>query len=118
MPSLGMYGPYALSDQQINHHITQISAGNYALGNVNERGLFVVRYVGRSDANLNARLKTWTGKGYQAFKFAYATSPKAAFEKECRNFHDFGGTAKLDNNIHPDRPAGSGWNCPVCRIFG
>ena len=39
---------------------------------------------------------------------------KAAFEKECRNFHDFGGVEKLDNDIHPDRPDGAAWKCPVC----
>lgn len=46
------------------------------------------------------------------------TSAKAAFEKECHNYHDFGGKEKLDNTIHPDRPAGSGWKCPCCKIFG
>ena len=43
---------------------------------------------------------------------------KAAFEKECVNYHDFGESKLLDNSIHPDRPAGSGWKCPRCSIFG
>jgi hypothetical protein len=41
---------------------------------------------------------------------------KAAFEKECHLFHDFGETS-LDNKIHPARPSGSNWKCPRCRIL-
>jgi len=117
MASLGLDGPYSLTNQEVDARVTRTNAGNYALGRVNDKGTFIVRYVGRSDSDLNTRLKQWVGKGYTMFKARYATSPKAAFEKECHNFHDFGGTTKLDNDIHPDRPNGSGWKCPACNLF-
>lgn len=41
---------------------------------------------------------------YTRFAYSYASSPGAAFEKECRTFQDFGGTAGLDNEAEP-RPA-------------
>ena len=88
-----------------------------ALGRV-EGETFYVSYVGRADNDVNDRLKDWVGKKYTKFKFSYAASPKAAFEKECKNFHDFGGTEKLDNDIHPDRPKNSDWKCPFCKNFG
>ncbi len=61
-------------------------------------------------------MKSWVGENnkYKHFKFSYATSPKAAFEKECKNYHDFGGSEKLDNKQHPERPDGTNWECPVC----
>lgn len=43
---------------------------------------------------------------------------KEAFEKECKNYHDFGGDiGSLDNDIHPDRPEGKEYECPICDIF-
>jgi hypothetical protein len=115
MASLGMEGPFDLSVAEIGRQITKTQAGNYALGKM-DGTTFIVKYVGRSDSDVAARLKQHVGK-YLKFKFSYATSPKAAFEKECKNFHDFGGVELLDNKIHPDRPANSGWKCPVCNIF-
>ena len=86
-----------------------------ALGYVDNKGIFRVQYVGRSDTDVNDRIKDHLGENYAAFKFSYATSPKAAFEKECQNYHDFGGSKKLKNNIHPDHPDNSpNWKCPVC----
>jgi hypothetical protein len=117
MPSLDMEGPYALTKAKIDEAVTPTSAGNYALGYTNDKGTFIVEYVGRSDSDVNAELKSKVGTKYKQFKFSYATSPKAAFEKECRNYHDFGGKDKLDNDIHPARPAGTDWKCPVCKIF-
>lgn len=117
MATLNMNGPYELTSAKISAVVTKTSAGNYALGYVRD-DKFIVHYVGRSDTDVAARLKQHVGKQYTRFKYSYATSAKAAFEKECRNYHDFGGKEKLDNTIHPDRPAGSGWKCPRCNIFG
>ena len=96
MATLNMQGLYSLTKDKIDEVVTKTSAGNYALGDSDDK-TFYVRYVGRADTDLNSRLKTWVGKKdkYKEFKFSYATSPKAAFEKECHNFHDFGGTDKL-----------------------
>ncbi len=114
MASLEMQGPYDLANAEIDERVTQISCGNYALGWVSG-STFYVSYVGRSDKDVNDRLKKWVGR-YKKFKFSYASSPKDAFEKECRNYHEFGGSEKLDNEKHPERPNGTDWNCPVCNI--
>jgi hypothetical protein len=66
---------------------------------------------------VNGRLKNWIGGRYPYFKFDYFGSAKAAFEKECHLFHDFGETS-LDNKVHPTGPENSNWKCPRCRHFG
>jgi hypothetical protein len=117
MASLNMQGPYPLDLSTVNSQVTKTSPGNYALGYSKDK-TFYVQYVGRADVNVNARINQHVGKGYQLFMFSYATSPKAAFEKECHNYHDFGGPdGMLKNKYHPDRPVNSGWKCPVCTIF-
>lgn len=118
MATLNMNGTFDLVSSQIEKNITKKSAGNYALGRL-EDSTFIVLYVGRSDTDLKNRLLSWVGENvrYKKFKYSYADSQKAAFEKECHNYHDFGGKAKLDNETHPDRPENSRWKCPICRIF-
>lgn len=112
MPSTGFIdGPFSLDHVTIQRVVTRVSPGAYALGYTNDKGSFVVSYVGRSDDNLASRLSNWVGQ-YDQFKAGYFDSPKQAFEKECKMFHDFGGTKSLDNKIHPARPANSGWKCP------
>lgn len=112
MASTGWNNYYSLSITEIDRVITRTSAGAYALGAVSNN-TFNISYIGRSDSDLNARLKQHVGK-YIHFKAGYLDSPKAAFEKECHLFHDFSPT---DNTIHPDRPNGSGWKCPRCNKF-
>jgi hypothetical protein len=51
--------------------------------------------------------------GYTRFAFRYASCAEAAFEKQCRNFHDLGGSDGLDNERHPVPPLGKSWKCPV-----
>lgn len=106
MPSLNlnMNGPFDFNLNEISIQITKNSAGNYALGYQNQEGYFVVKYVGRSDSDVANRLKQHIGEDYSHFKYSYASSPKAAFEKECENYHDFGGDENLVNEIHPRRP--------------
>jgi hypothetical protein len=110
--SLFMAGPFDLSLEKINELITARSPGNYALGYI-DGDSFIVTYVGRSDFDLNERLKDWIGQ-YPLFKWSYAISEKAAYEKECRNYHDFGGNEMLVNTIHPAIPEGTNLKCPVC----
>jgi hypothetical protein len=50
---------------------------------------------------------------YTHFEFSYAASAKAAFVKECQNYHDFGGSYGLDNERHPSPSEGESWKCPV-----
>lgn len=112
MATSGLRGPYPLTRENINRNVTRTSAGAYALG-PSEDGTFYVHYVGRADVDLAKRLADHIGK-YARFKFEYYDSPKAAFLKECRLYHDFN---PRDNKVHPARPAGSGWKCPVCKVF-
>jgi hypothetical protein len=50
---------------------------------------------------------------YTHFEFSYAASAQAAFEEECRSYHDFGGGYVLDNERHPAPAEGESWKCPV-----
>jgi len=113
MPSLNMSGPFSLTEAEIDKQVTKKSPGNYALGEF-KNNTFNVSYVGRADVDLNKRLKDWIGK-YKQFKFSYADSVQAAFEKECNNYHDFN---PPDNKIHPARPEGSNSKCPRCNVLG
>ena len=112
MPKLNMQGPFNLNENTIDEEVTKTSAGNYALGRKDDDGIFMVSYVGRSDSDVNDRLKYWIENSKRPlFKFSYAPSAKAAYEKECQNYHDF---KPPDNDVHPDKPSGSNWKCPVC----
>ena len=115
MASLGMEGPFNLTKDEIDKRVTKMSPGNYGLGRVLNK-TFYVSYVGRADIDVNKRLKSWVEE-YKNFKFSFATSPKAAFEKECHNYHDFGESQELDNDKHPQRPDNTNWKCPICDIF-
>jgi len=116
MASLNMNGPYPFTSDSINKHVTKTSTGNYALGKMTNEDKFRPKYVGRSDDDVNKRLHDWIDKkDHPKFKFSYASSVKAAFEKECHNWHDF----KPDENTnHPARPDNTNWKCPVCDTFG
>lgn len=120
MASLNMQGAYNFTSSEVDQVVTKTSAGNYALGYEEKREAgttFIVKYLGRSDTDVNKELKAKLSLKHPKFKYSYASSPKDAFEKECRNYHDFGGRDSLENKVHPDRPAGAGWKCPICSIF-
>lgn len=109
MAKLDMTGPFPLTNEEINKQITKTSPGNYAYGYVKDDS-FYVEYVGRADSDLNDRIKHGVGQ-YKRFKYSYAKNAKEAYEKECRNYHDF---KPADNKIHPDKPDGTNYKCPVC----
>lgn len=110
-----MNGPFGFTSDEIDDLVADDRIGNYALGRIDASdGKFVVQYVGRSDTDIKTELKNRLSLGYSHFKFSYADSEKDAFEKECRNYHDFGGKKKLANERHPDRPDGmDDLECPV-----
>ncbi|MBJ2332861.1 hypothetical protein [Dickeya solani] len=117
MASLDLYmgNYYDFTSDEIDRVVPN-TAGNYALGYISGNQ-FIVRYVGRSDSDVNQRLKSHIGKHPLCthFKFSTASSPKAAFEKECQNWHDFN---PPENQIHPDRASNSkNWKCPRCNVF-
>ena len=113
MATSGLRGPFPLTRDSVNQNVTRTSPGAYALGRTRER-TFYIDYVGRSDSDVNDRLRNHVGK-YAEFKYEYYGSAKAAFEKECNLFHDF---SPPDNDVHPARPQGSSWKCSRCNIFG
>ena len=118
MASLDMLGPFALTDAEVNKIVPENVMGNYAfLQKKWHAGEYIVRYVGRSDSDLKKEIKqqmrTDRAKGCTHFKYSIAKSVKEAFEKECRNYHDFGGNTKLHNKNHPDKPDGTEYECPV-----
>jgi hypothetical protein len=110
MATTGLFGPHHLTNAGIDGAVRGVGPGAYALGTSDTAGNLTVRYVGRSDDDLNARLKQHLGK-YQHFKYAFFPTAKAAFDKECALYHDF---KPSDNAIHPARPQGSMLRCPVC----
>ena len=115
MAILNMYGPYDLTPVSINANVTQISPGNYALGRLKTKYAFLVFHIGRSDTDIRNKLLSWVGKTKHAlFKFNYASSPKAAFLRECENWHDF---KPSENPNHPDKPIYTDWKCPRCNAF-
>ena len=50
MASLGMDGPYKLDKETIDKKVTKKSPGNYSLGEKDDKGTFLVGYVGRADS--------------------------------------------------------------------
>ena len=80
---------------------------------------YLVRYVGRPDSDLKNEIKqqmrTDRAKGCTHFMLSIAKSKKEAFEKECRNYHDFGESECLYNDIHPAKPVGTKYECPIKR---
>lgn len=115
MASLEMKGPFDFTREKIDL-LVEKKPGNYALGKIDpQTGKMIVNTVGRADENLNAVLIGLLGKPqYKAFKFSHAPDAKSAYEKECRNWHDFGGATRLDCKTHPVQPEGCDWKCPRC----
>lgn len=118
MPTLEMgNNVYKMDAETISKLIDDNIIGNYALGFITPNNSFVVKYVGRSE-DLKKRLLGHLNdeSKYSYFKFSLATSIKEAYLKECKNFHDFGGTKYLDNKIHPAKPDGIRDSCPYCGL--
>lgn len=114
MTRTGLSGPHRLSFDAIDAAVTRTSAGVFALGHADAQGRFCVNHVGRSDLDVRTRLLDCIGSE-ALFKYGYFASSQAAFEKECELFHDI---QPPGNRVHPDRPRGTTWRCPRCRIFG
>ena len=110
----GLRGPFVLTDNVIDQEVEQQAPGAFLLDDSADGPGFRVVYVGRSDMDVNNQLHLHVGM-YKRFKFEYCPSPQAAFERECRLFHDF---EPHDNPIHPSRPRGSNWTCPRCALLG
>lgn len=113
MTNSGLSGPYRLNFDAIAAVVTRTAAGVYALGHAGPNGKFCVNRIGRCDCDVRSRLLGFIGSD-ALFKYDYFPSSRAAFERECELFHDI---APPRNLVHPDRPKGTTWECPRCRIF-
>ena len=71
MRTLEMCGSYPLDDESIDNRITRTSAGNYALGYLDD-DQFSVFYIGRSDSDLKGRLHEWVGTPSRDARYAPA----------------------------------------------
>jgi len=67
------------------------------------RAAFGTRYRGAFPVAAPAAERVGAGvdSSYTRFAYSYASSATAAFEKECRNYDDFGGSSGLDNTARP-----------------
>jgi hypothetical protein len=110
-----MEGPYPLTEEDIDSRVEE-RTGNYALG-VAGKNIMVVKYIGRSDTNLNKRLKEHIKEGYKDFEYVYTSDPTSAYKKECQDYHVFTNNGFiLDNKNHPGKPKNAPLtlSCPVC----
>src|SRR5208337_1464224 len=86
-PNSGLRGSFPVDEGTINEEVGYGSPGVYALGYLRGK-TFLIQHIGRSDTNVNARLKEYVGK-YDRFKFDTSNTPQAAFTAECRLYHAF-----------------------------
>lgn len=54
------------------------------------------------------RVGVGSDSSYTHFAYSYAPSAEAAFDQECRNYDDFGGSRQLDNEAVPSKRQGQG----------
>ncbi|HVT36588.1 MAG TPA: hypothetical protein VHE37_13450 [Nevskiaceae bacterium] len=110
MPIEGYRGPYRLTPELINERVVHTGPGAYALGNDNGY-TFSIRFVGCADDLGRALREHADRQRYRHFEFRYVLSARIGFEQQCRLYHTY---TPPDNPVHPQRPAGTDWCCPVC----
>lgn len=105
-----MDGSYLLTNSIVDLFVSStLHFGVYIITNSQNE----VLYVGRSDTNLQRRIKDHIDEksDYKNFYYEEATSEKDAYEKECYLWHKY---TPRDNKIHPDVPSNSkNWKCPI-----
>jgi hypothetical protein len=111
MISFNMKGPFWLNGATIDAVVAERKPGNFALGELDFDGSFILCSIGSSDTDIRDTLKSFIGSAQRhVFKFCYAESGLAALEKECHIYHDL---SPIDNPAHPLPNAGV-FVCPVC----
>ncbi len=105
-----MKGSFLLQEKVVELYVpSSIRCGVYKIIDAQQR----VLYIGRSDTNLQKRIKDHIREkfDYHSFYYEEASSEKDAYEKECILWHQY---QPRDNKIHPDHPDFSPhWKCPV-----
>ena len=114
---VAMRGKFALNSASIDAQVPA-TPGAYVLVNSNNNAV----YVGRSDSDLNARLKNhlpeceenaWIRRSFPTdFYFDATSSSQEAYRLECDWFHKYRPNC---NSAHPAKLSNS-WACPVCGL--
>jgi excinuclease UvrABC nuclease subunit len=112
-----MRGKFSLNNASIDTTVPS-SPGAYVLVNSNNNAV----YVGRSDNNLNSRLKdhlseretnAWIRRGFPTdFYFEPTTNAQEAYRLECDWFHKYRPSC---NTAHPAKLS-LGWSCSICGL--
>lgn len=112
-----MRGKFSLNIASIDGTVPT-SPGAYILVNGNNNAV----YVGRSDTDLNSRLKnhllereenSWIRRSLpKDFYFEPTTNAQEAYRLECEWFHKYRPSC---NNAHP-ATLSSGWSCSICGL--
>ena len=115
-----MEGPFQLADSVIDVVIKHTGPAVFLLRRIEETPEYAYYrgFVGRTgDDDLAQTLKQWLGSDYRVFCFEYVESPEAAFELQCKLWHELDGPdGKLDNERHPKPDKNQPVRCPVCSI--
>ncbi len=108
-----MTGWWSLGERAVRTHTREGWPGVYLLANTPDG---VVRYVGRSDTSVRARLLQHAAHSrYSFFLVEHIRDPVDAFLRECGLYHYY--TSSIENEIHPRRPVGCSDACPRCSYY-
>ena len=105
------YGPYGLTEEDIQHNVSGALAGAYALGISDAKLGFVVKFVGRSSDDVRGKLLIHTPDRHPEFCFTYCRNEEEAYRRECELYHAY---RPPDNLVHPAPPLRSSLRCSVC----
>jgi hypothetical protein len=110
---------HELNRNQVKHAVERKRVGYYRLGDVNDDGVFVTGYHGRSDRCLQSRLFDHVANGlFSAFQVHVTPTIREAFESECRDWHLLMHQLPVGNAVHPASPRHTNYRCPYCDIGG
>ena len=105
-------GPLHLAAREVERRVPAGVPGAFALGHARpQEGAVFISFVGRSDTDLRATLLAHVGSRYTACFYLPLASAPAAYDEECRLWHEMGGE-DLDSAGHPVPPGDH--PCPVC----
>lgn len=98
----------------VKKHVPRNATGVYFLASKSDKG-FIIKYIGRSDLRLRARLLQHAKvKKYEYFSFQITDTILEAYRIECREYHN--AIPFLDNKIHPRKPKNLDYKCPYCNL--
>lgn len=116
-PQSKMNGPYALTRDSVSRVVPSGKIGTYLLASYGKTmfgtDAVFIEYVGRS-LDLRDRLLEHVPERYLLLYFKELATESSAYLSECEDYHRYGGTSCLDNEVHPAKPSIVSPRCPVC----